>query len=301
MAASGRGGIAGQHFADWVLCHGGGGDVFVGDLVDEGAVGAVFEEAADEVGEQVFVGADGSVDAGAGAGGGTQDVVQAFAHAVQALEFVAVGAPARFGGQMQHGGGRVGIVAGELGIDRGLGEEFSGGGNVADIGRGLAGIDRVIGQAHDLGALDFGIPIGALDQAHHDAAVERFSSGVEPIDQRQDALAIGLDDDTEAVPTGQLGSGEDFGDDVEGEIEAVGLFGIDIEAHVRGFGGEGQLASRFNQFGHDAGALRELVAGVERGELDRNAGIVADRGGGAVGRQRIDGGHIGVEIAGGVS
>jgi hypothetical protein len=74
----------------------------VGDAVDERRVGAVLEQAADEVGQQVLVAADRRVDAAGAAPRSRADdlVVQLFAHAVQALvlPFVAAaGADRDFG------------------------------------------------------------------------------------------------------------------------------------------------------------------------------------------------------------
>jgi hypothetical protein len=43
--------------------------------------------------------------------------------------------------------------------------------DVGDVGGGLAGEDREAGQAEGLSALDLGVPVGALDEADHDAAV----------------------------------------------------------------------------------------------------------------------------------
>jgi hypothetical protein len=63
-----------------------GGDALVHDTVHEGGVGAVLEEAADEVGQEVAVRADGGVDAKARALLGADDLVQSLAHAVKALE-----------------------------------------------------------------------------------------------------------------------------------------------------------------------------------------------------------------------
>ena len=132
-------------------------------------------------------------------------------------------------GEVQDGGGGVGVVGGELRVDAvGLRQHPPGVGDVADIGRGLAGEDREAGEAEHLGALDLGVPVGALDEADHDAAVELFGQRLDPVDDVAGALAIGLDDDAEAVPAGEAVVGEHGGDDVEAEVEAVGLLGVDI-------------------------------------------------------------------------
>jgi hypothetical protein len=51
------------HGGDRVDDDGGGGDALVEEGVDEAGVGAVLQQAADEVGEQVLVAADGGVGA----------------------------------------------------------------------------------------------------------------------------------------------------------------------------------------------------------------------------------------------
>ena len=62
--------------------------LIVGQAVDEGGVGAVLEQAAHEVGDEVVVAADRRVDAAVGIDAAAADhlVVQRLAHAVQALQ-----------------------------------------------------------------------------------------------------------------------------------------------------------------------------------------------------------------------
>lgn len=147
-------------------------DGAVADLVDEGGIGAVFQQAAHQIGQQRLVRADGGVDAaGAVEMLCTHDVVvEPFAHAVQALEFIfpvlEIGA-----GQGVDGGDRAGVVGGELREDRiGRVQQQARAGNIADVGMGFAGVDGKIGLAVELGFLDFAVPVSALDQTDHDAA-----------------------------------------------------------------------------------------------------------------------------------
>ena len=95
-----------------------GGDLFrryafVDDLVDEGAVGAVFQEPAHEIGEEVAMGADGRIDPAARALGLQDLIMQGLAHAVQALEFKLFGTFS----QLQDRGDGMGIVGGELRVE----------------------------------------------------------------------------------------------------------------------------------------------------------------------------------------
>ena len=113
-------GAGGRHRLQ--LGQGAGGDPFgakldVDDLVDEAGVGTVLQQPTDQVGEQVAVGTYGRIDPAADSVFGQNDIVQAFAHAMQALEFVSAGRDMGFGGDMQDGGDGMGVVGGKLRID----------------------------------------------------------------------------------------------------------------------------------------------------------------------------------------
>ena len=90
----------------------------------------------------------------------------------------------------------------------------------------------IAGKPERLRPLDLGVPIGALDQPHHDPPVEPPGQRIEPVDDEGGARAIGLHDDAEPVPAGKLGIGEHALDDVERQVEPVGLLGVDVEAHA---------------------------------------------------------------------
>ena len=195
--------IAGDHF---------GGDVFVDDLVHEAGVGAVFQKAAHQIGQQVAMRANRGVNATAGFLGLEDDVVQGLAHAVQALEF-----EGRFiGGHFQNGGGGMGVMGGELRIDPvGHRQELAGIGDIADIGGGLRGEDRKALDALDLGALDLGVPIGALDEADHDLAIKPCGQTIKVVKNVAGAVAIGLNHDAKAVPARKGRLGEHGFDNIE--------------------------------------------------------------------------------------
>jgi hypothetical protein len=147
-------------------------DVRVGDAVDERRVGAVLQQAADEVCEQRLVGADRRIDAARPAepavGARRDDVgVQRLAHSVQALELVqsAVRVDPR---QRRDGGQRVRVVGRELRVDRiRRGEQLAGAGEIRDVGVALAREDRVVVEAVDLRALDLAVPVRAFDEPDH--------------------------------------------------------------------------------------------------------------------------------------
>ena len=142
-----------------------------------------------------------------------------------------------------------------------------GAGLVVQVGHRLAGEDRIVGEAALLGALQLGVPVGALDEAHHHAAVMLLGQRGDLVDHGRGALLIGLDGEAEAVPAGQRGIGEDGVDHVEREFEPVGLLGIDGEVEVVGLGLAGELDHLRRQFGQHPRMVGRLVARMQRREL----------------------------------
>jgi transcription elongation factor len=91
--------------------------MLVGQLVHERRVGAVLQQPAHQVGQQVAVLAHRGVDA-AGDGRVLQHLaVHAFAHAVQALHLEGRARRLR---QLHDGGDGAGVVGGELRVDHGV-------------------------------------------------------------------------------------------------------------------------------------------------------------------------------------
>ena len=230
-----RGGARGRGLE---CCKGIGGDrlgrhVFIDDLIDEGAVGAVFQEPAHQIGQKIAMLAHRRIDAAARALARHDDIMQPLAHAVQALEFVIPAPKPRFARHMEDRLHRMGVMGGELGIDAIRHPQKPA--RIGDIGniRGrLAGKHRKARRADHLGALDLAVPVGALHEPHHDAPLKPFGERMEPFDHRARALAIGLHHHAEAIPARKRGIGEHRLDHIERKIEAVGLLGIDVEAHA---------------------------------------------------------------------
>ena len=255
----------------------------VGRLRDEGGIGAVLEQPSHEVGEQVAMRADRCVGAaGVTALGLDEAVVERVAHPVQALELVALRADA--GGDRGH---RRGVVGGELRIEpRPQRQQPRGGGLVGEVGHRLRGEDGVARKPPLLGALDLGVPVGALDEAHHQPPVVALGERRDMVDHGEAPLLVGLDRQAEAVPAGERGVGQHRLDHVERKLEAVGLLGVDGEVEVEALRRPRQLEDHRDQLGHHPRALRRLVARVQRRELDRDAGSVGQGGvaGGAADR-----------------
>src|SRR3546814_18460779 len=68
----------------------------------------------------------------------------------------------------------------------------------------LARVHRIAFQPVDLSTLDLGIPIGALDQTHHQAMAAALSQIDDIIDDERRTLLIGLNYKANAVPSGKL-------------------------------------------------------------------------------------------------
>ncbi len=270
-------GLQGLHRRQRAGGDGFGGHVLIDDLVDEAGVGPVLQQASDEVGQKVAVRADGGVDPAAGGVVRKDDVVQPFAHAMQALEFVVHrGQPLRLGDVQDRRDG-VGVVGGELRVDAvGPRQQLAGVGDVACVRGLLAGEDRKAFQPHDLRPLHLGVPVGALDEAHHDLAVKPCCQRVQPVDHGPGPATVSLDDDAEPLPPLQRGVGQRGFDHLQRQGKAVGLLGVDVETQARGLGERRQRADAGDQFLHDPFALCHLVAGMQGRKLDGNPGIGAD-------------------------
>ena len=157
--------------------------------------------------------ADRCIGAAGGAGHSLdQPPVQHLAHAVQALELVARTASGTvvLPGNLLSAGKIDDRRDGERVVGRELREDARakrkqplGAGHVVQVGHGLAGEDRVVVEPALLGALHLGVPIGALDEAQHEAAVEALGEGGDPVDRCEAALLIGLDREAEPVPSRQ--------------------------------------------------------------------------------------------------
>ncbi len=261
-------------------------DPLIQDLIYKGGIGAVLQQPPHQIREQIAMRSHRRVNPAARAFRLAHEPMQRLAHAVKALKLK--GAPIPRQRQDRRDG--VGVVGGELRIDPiGHGQELLSARNKSDVGGGFASEHWEIRDAVDLGALNFGVPIRTLHQPHHNAPVQRAGEGVEPLNHRGRALAIGLHHDAEAVPPRQSRVAQHRLGNVQREIEAVGLLGVDVQAKPARFGVEGEGQHPRRQLTHDARALGELIARVQRRELDGDAGIVANvrrRGARRKGRDR---------------
>jgi hypothetical protein len=171
-------------------------------------------------------------------------------------------------------GNAAGVVRGELRVDRrGMVEHRPGAGKVGDVGVVLVREHRVGGQAELLGALDLAVPVGALDQAHHEAQAVAAGDGGHGMHAVLGARLVGLDGETEAAPPGMAGldvAGCGL-DQLEREFEALAFLRVDRQVDVAARRVVDQQQQPRQQLVQHALALRRLVAGEQRRELDGDA------------------------------
>ena len=164
------------------------------------------------------------------------------------------------------------VVRGELRIEaRARGEQPLGAGEIAEIGRRLAREDREVRQPALLRALDLRVPVGALDEPHHQPPARRGGSLRKPVDHRRRALLVGLHGEPEPVPAGERRLAQEPREDVERELQPVRLLRVDGEVQVVRLGGAAELDQPRHQLGQHARSLPRDIARMQRRELDRDA------------------------------
>ena len=224
-------------------------------------------------------------------------LVERFPHAVQALKFVLPGITIR-PGQLMNDRQRMRIVRGELRIDRiRRRQQLARAGQVGDVGINLARVDRIAFEPVDLRPLDLAVPIGALHQPDHQAAPGAPRQRDHMIQHVRTALLVRLHDKADAVPAQQIGFGAEPLEQVERDVEAVGLLGIDVEPDIELPGQPRQGQQPRIKLGDDAAALRAAVARMQRGQLDRDARPLIDAGTGRRLADGMDGVLVGPQVA----
>ncbi len=243
--------------------------VLVAGHGNEGGIGAVFEKTADKIGEQIAVASNRRIDpAGDPVVGIKQMIVEALAHTMQALELEA---GTIIAGKLQNGGNRQCIMGGKLRENtRPLGEHVLRAGEIGKVCRLLARPDRIIVKPAFLRPLDLGIPVGALDEAHHHAAAKLCAEFINIIDHGDRALLIGLDCKAKTIPAGKRRIGKDRGDHVERKFQPVGFFGIDGEIELMCLSHLRKLQEVGHEFLHHAIAVSGEITRMQRRKLDGN-------------------------------
>ncbi len=185
------------------------------------------------------------------------------------------------------------VVRGELredGIRRG--EQLARAGDIGDVRIDFPGVDREAVETVELGALDLGVPVGALDEAHHHAPAGAAGKVDDVVEHEGAALAVGLHDEAEAVPALEvLVEGEAF-EEVQRKLQPVGFLGVDVETDVVALGDGGERLHLREKLGHDAFGLRADIARMQCRELDGNAGAFIDAAPGRGLADGVDGGLV---------
>ena len=256
----------------------------IGRLRDEGGIRAVFQQAADEIGEQIAVTADRRIGAQRQRGPVRMKLrIERVAHAVQTLKLVVAGLARKF----RDGRHRQRVMGGELREDaRAQGEQLARAGDIVEIGHRLAGENRIAVEAALLRAFDFGVPVRALHQAERDAPVVPLGKSVDMVDHRLGPFLIGLHGEAESIPPGERRIGEHRIDHIERQFEPVRFLGVDGEMHVTGFCALREIAHQRHNLRHHARPAQRLIARMQRGELDGDSRLVRRR---AFARGRADG------------
>ena len=238
--------------------------------VDERRVGPVLQQATNQIGQQVLVAPDGSIGAHGhrpqGLGGG---VIEGLAHAVQALELdLDPGLP----GHVVHGRERVGVVGRELRIQmRRRVDHGAGADQIIQVRRCLGGEHRIVGSAHDLGPLDLGVPVGALDQPHHQPPLRRPRQLGDPCDRLRSALLIGLHGQTQPRPAAQFRLVRQPVQQLQRQGQPVRLFCVHGEVDVGARRDQGQPLDARVELVPDPAFMRRLIARRQGRQLDRDA------------------------------
>ncbi len=260
-------------------------DGLVDDLMHEGRIGAVLEQAADQIRKQVGVRAHRGIDATARAFDLPHRLVQRFAHAVQPLEFKAFLVTRH----CENRGDAVRVVGRELRIDAvSHAEQLLGAGDIGDVGVRLAREHRIACKPQHLRAFDLGVPVGPLDEPDHDAAIDAFGERVEPVDDKGGAGAIGLNHDPHSLPAGKPGIRQHPFDHIQRQIEPVGFLGIDVQADARVTRGKRQRQQALDNDRKHRFLLAHFITRVKRGQFYRDSMIAVAVFSGRGGAQRGD-------------
>ena len=249
----------------------------IADAVHERRVGPVLQQAPHQIGQQRLVRAHRRIHpAGTLVLAGRDLLVQRLAHAVQALE-LELPAVVVVACEVVDARRRLRVVRGELRIDRiRRRQQLARAGQIGHIAVHLARIDRVAFHPVDLRALDLAVPVRPLDQPHHQAVAAAACQIDEPGNHMRAALLVGLHHKADAVPARQLGRKAQRLQNVERQLQPVGLLGVDVHPDVVLARQHQQPLEPGQQLGHHQLLLRAAVARMQRRELDRDAWPLVD-------------------------
>ena len=266
------------HFGDRIADDVGDGRLLIDDAIDERRVGAVLQQAAHQVRQQVFVRADRRIHAARQAELVRADDlrIQLLAHAMQALEFErALG----LRGELHDRRDGLRVVRRELRIDaRACADQLARAGDVRHVGVDLAREHRIAGEPALLRALDLAVPVRALHEPHVQPRIGRAGEVAQPANDFTRALLIRLHRQAETVPALELRRAHDVLDQLQRQLQPLRFFGVDRERDAAVARRDRELVQARRELGQHASPLRELIAREQRRQLDRNARRRLDRG-----------------------
>ena len=280
----------------------------VRDTVDERGIGAVLQQTTHQIRQQRLVGAHRGVDPARPIQFAVGDLahhllVQRFAHAVQALELI-LARVVVLARQLVDSRQSMGVMGGKLRVNQVRHrQQLLRAGEVGDVGVNLAGVYRIAFETFHLRAFNFAIPVGAFHQTDHQATAAAGGEVNQVINDKRTALLVGLNHEANPVPAGQFRLEAQFFQQVEGDLQTVCLFGVNIDADVILARQQGQRFQPRVKLFHHPVILRAAVARVQRGELNGDTRTfinAAAVGGFADGMDRLlIRNHIGLGVSGG--
>ena len=238
--------------------------------IHEGRIGAIFEQAPHQIRQQILVRPDRCVYAAGIAAriGGNHLRIQLLAHAMQTLEFECAGTIAEELRDVRNG---MRVVRGELREDHvGRRGKQARTGKIGHVRVRLAREHGVAGKAAFLRALDFAVPVSALDQTHREHAPECAGARYQPFEQPRCAFLIGLYRKTKSAVCGEILACEHRIDEQQRQLQALGLLGVDRKSDAGVAREPDEREQLRRKLLEHTRALRELVPRVQCRELDGN-------------------------------
>ena len=113
-----------------------------------------------------------------------------------------------------------------------------------------------------MGAFDFGIPVGAFNQAHRDFAPFGFGQGGQPMDDADGPFLISLNRQAQPLPIIQIRVRKDRFEDIQRHFQALRFLGIDSHRNAAGTGAFRQIKQFRLQFGDGTPALQRFIARI---------------------------------------
>ena len=247
-------------------------DCFIIELINKRGIGTVFQQSPHQIGQKLAVRANRGIDAAGHATLLHQKIVLHLTHAMKPLKLES----AVLTCHVQNGNASVHIVGGKVRIDAGRVQQFSGRCQISYICVLFTGKHGETGKAHHLRPLDLHVPVGTLHQPHHQIAVIFFRQGFKPLNFLQSPLAISLHHHAKAVPAAHGGVGNHLFKNIKGEVKAIRLFRIHIQAKIIALCHASQNEKPIHKRWNAQLFLGKFIAGMKRGQFDRNARIGDD-------------------------